>query len=86
MRLGRYPVSLTSGRLMLKMYSDFLMGFIFGLVFIPFVKKLWSIYLWSIPEWGIIEEPWKTEFEEKVDSMTKKLSKNLERALYYGEN
>ncbi len=67
------------------MNTDFLAGMIIGLLAVPFLKYIWSIYLWSIPEFGIIEEPWKTETQEEIYKAVNEMTWMLERRLYYGE-
>lgn len=65
------------------MNNELIIGFAFGVSFIPFTKQIWSIYLWSIPEWGVIEEPWKTEFEESINNSVIAIDNKLERMLYH---
>jgi hypothetical protein len=63
----------------------FLSGIFLGIIAIPLISMLTRFYLWTIPEFGIVEEKWKTEFEEKIDSTIKDMSARLKRQLYYGD-
>ncbi len=63
----------------------FIVGAIIGWIFIPLLSLLFRAYLWTVPEFGIIEESWKTEMEEKIDKMINEMSAKMEKQLYYGD-